>query len=76
MSPRQRTRPKAKEATRETRPDLNADNGERFLDELPDRVRLASGQHKVVRLILLEHAPHTLDIVLVKAKKMSSVRQD
>ena len=38
--------------------------GERDLDELTDAVRLAGGDHEVLRLVLLEHEPHSLDGVL------------
>ena len=31
--------------------------------ELADRVRLAGGDHEVVRLVLLEHQPHRLDVL-------------
>ena len=37
--------------------------GERELAELPHRVRLAGRDHVVVRLVLLEHQPHRLDVV-------------
>src|SRR5919106_2167305 len=32
--------------------------------ELANRVRLAGGDHEVIRLVLLEHEPHGLDVVL------------
>ena len=34
------------------------------VDELAHRVRLAGGDHVVVGLVLLEHQPHRLDVVL------------
>lgn len=43
--------------------DVHAEQGERLLDELADRVRLAGSEHEVFRLRLLQHAPHALDIV-------------
>lgn len=42
---------------------LDADMGKRLLDELADRVGLASGENKVFRLLLLEDHPHTLNVV-------------
>ena len=29
------------------------------LDKLSDRVHVAGGEHKVIRLVLLQHQPHT-----------------
>ena len=42
---------------------VEADVPERQLHELADAVRLAGGDHEVVRLVLLEHQPHRLDVV-------------
>src|ERR671914_187270 len=36
---------------------------ERDLHELANRVSLAGGDHEVVRLVLLQHEPHGLDVV-------------
>ena len=40
---------------------------EDLLHELAHRVGLAGRDHEVVRLVLLEHQPHRLDVVLGKA---------
>lgn len=44
-------------------PKGRANDGKRFLNKFSDGVCLASGEHKVLRTRLLEHAPHTLDVV-------------
>ncbi len=41
----------------------SANNGEGTLDELANGVGLSGGQDVVVGLLLLEHAPHTLNVV-------------
>ena len=43
--------------------DGGADNLEGLLDKFTDGVGLSSGEDVVIRLILLEHAPHALDVV-------------
>ncbi len=43
---------------------IEARVAERRFDEVAHRVRLAGGDHVVVRLGLLEHQPHRLDVVL------------
>jgi hypothetical protein len=42
---------------------VEPDEPEGLLDELPDRVHLARGHDVVVRLGLLEHQPHRLDVL-------------
>lgn len=44
--------------------DGGANDGEGLLDELADGVGLTGGKDEVVGGVLLEHAPHTLDVVL------------
>ena len=43
--------------------DGSANNGEGTLDELANGVGLSGGQDVVIGLLLLEHAPHTLNVV-------------
>ncbi|RUS30879.1 hypothetical protein BC938DRAFT_478823 [Jimgerdemannia flammicorona] len=43
--------------------DLATRYGKRLLYEGPHRVRLSRRQHEVLRLVLLEHQPHPLDVV-------------
>ena len=43
--------------------DGGADNLEGLLDKFTDGVGLSSGEDVVIRLVLLEHAPHALDVV-------------
>ena len=43
--------------------DGDADNLEGLLNELADSVGLSGGEDVVIGLILLKHAPHTLDVV-------------
>mmetsp|Transcript_139532 Transcript_139532/g.339007 ORF Transcript_139532/g.339007 Transcript_139532/m.339007 type:complete len:356 (+) Transcript_139532:16-1083(+) len=43
--------------------DGQADLAERVLHELAHGVRLAGGQHEVIRLVHLQHQPHPLDVV-------------
>ena len=43
--------------------DGSANNGECTLDELANGVGLSGGQDVVIGLLLLEHAPHTLNVV-------------
>lgn len=43
--------------------DGDADVAESLLDELADGVGLVGGEDKVIRLVLLEHSPHALNVV-------------
>jgi GDPmannose 4,6-dehydratase len=45
------------------RPVVDADVGEREVEEVADGVGLAGGDDVVVGLVLLQHAPHRLDVV-------------
>merc|ERR1719199_537081 len=47
--------------------DGSANNGECTLDELANGVGLSGGQDVVIGLLLLEHAPHTLNVVAATA---------
>ena len=48
-------------------PVVDADLGERDVEQLADRVRLAGGDDVVVGLVLLQHPPHRLDVVAGEA---------
>ena len=43
---------------------IEVEVAERDVHELLHAVRLAGGDHVVVRLVLLEHHPHRLDVIL------------
>lgn len=44
--------------------DSDTDVGERLLDEFLDGMSLARREDEIVRRVLLQHPPHTLDVIL------------